>query len=79
MKNIFDFHFHLLFKHLISKKDSGRLPLTSDFKTKGIMSVIDEFMGNAFDSQSSRRWSKIVLWDMVLLHLWRWNMLLQKI
>lgn len=58
MKNIFDFHFHLLFKHLISKKDSGRLPLTSDFKTKGIMSVIDEFMGNAFDSQSSPKMVK---------------------
>ncbi len=53
MKNIFDFHFHLLFKHLISKKDTGRLPLNSNFKTKGLMSVIDEFMGNAFDSQSS--------------------------
>lgn len=53
MKNIFDFHFHLLFKHVISKKDAGRLPISSDFKTKGVMSVIDEFMGNAFDSQSS--------------------------
>ncbi|AYZ11501.1 hypothetical protein EGY05_05975 [Chryseobacterium arthrosphaerae] len=53
MKNIFDLHFHLLFKHLISKKDTGRLPLNSNFKTKGLMSVIDEFMGNAFDSQSS--------------------------
>ncbi|WP_123947388.1 amidohydrolase family protein [Chryseobacterium pennae] len=53
MKNIFDFHFHLLFKHLISKKDTGRLPLSSNFKTKGVMSIIDEFMGNAFDSQSS--------------------------
>lgn len=53
MKNIFDFHFHLLFKHLISKKETGRLPLNSNFKTKGLMSVIDEFMGNAFDSQSS--------------------------
>ncbi len=53
MKNIFDFHFHLLFKHLISIKDNGRLPLDSNFKTKGLMSAIDEFMGNAFDSQSS--------------------------
>lgn len=53
MKNIFDFHFHLLFKHLISKKDTDRLPLHLNFKTKGLMSVIDEFMGNAFDSQSS--------------------------
>lgn len=53
MKNIFDFHFHLLFKHLISTKNNQKLPLSSDFKTKGVMSLIDEFMGNAFDSQSS--------------------------
>ena len=53
MKNIFDFHFHLLFKHLISTKNNLKLPLSADFKTKGVMSLIDEFMGNAFDSQSS--------------------------
>lgn len=53
MKNLFDFHFHLLFKHLISIKNDTNLDLKSDFKTKGIMNVIDELMGNAFDSQSS--------------------------
>ncbi len=58
MKNIFDFHFHLLFKHLISTKNNQRLPLSTDFKTKGVMSLIDEFMGNAFDSQSSPKMVK---------------------
>ena len=54
MKNIFDFHFHLLFKHFISAQSSGeKLSLDKEFKTKGVMSLIDEFMGNAFDGQSS--------------------------
>lgn len=54
MKNIFDFHFHLLFKHFISAQSDGeKLPLSKEFKTKGVMSLIDEFMGNAFDGQSS--------------------------
>ncbi len=54
MKNIFDFHFHLLFKHWISaQKDGSKLPFSKEFKTKGIMAAIDEFMGNAFDGQSS--------------------------
>lgn len=54
MKNIFDFHFHLLFKHWISaQKDGSKLPLSKELKTKGIMGLIDEFMGNAFDGQSS--------------------------
>ena len=54
MKNIFDFHFHLLFKHWISaQKDGSKLPFNKEFKTRGIMSAIDELMGNAFDGQSS--------------------------
>ena len=54
MKNIFDFHFHLLFKHWISaQKDGSKLPFSKEFKTKGMMGLIDEFMGNAFDGQSS--------------------------
>lgn len=54
MKNTFDFHFHLLFKHFISIQRNGqKLPLEKDFKTKGVMAALDELMGNAFDSQSS--------------------------
>lgn len=54
MKNTFDFHFHLLFKHFISVQKNGqKLPLDKDFKTKGVMAALDELMGNAFDSQSS--------------------------
>lgn len=58
MKNIFDFHFHLLFKHFISTRNNQRLPFETDFKTKGVMSVLDELMGNAFDSQSSPKMVK---------------------
>lgn len=54
MKNTFDFHFHLLFKHFISTQKNGqKLPLDKDFKTKGVMAALDELMGNAFDSQAS--------------------------
>jgi microsomal dipeptidase-like Zn-dependent dipeptidase len=48
-QKIFDFHFHLLFKHILMKG----VPLNKDIKVKGIGAVLNELSGGAFDSQSS--------------------------
>ena len=48
-QKIFDFHFHLLFKHILMKD----LPLDEDIKVRGVGAVLDELSGGAFDSQSS--------------------------
>lgn len=46
---IFDFHYHLLFKHYLTDvKD-----ITKPVRTSGITALFDELMGGAFGSQSS--------------------------
>lgn len=49
MENFFDFHYHLLFKHYISKKR----PLTEDIRLTGFVNTLNDIMGGAFESQSS--------------------------
>ena len=49
MEKIFDFHYHLLFKHYISKKR----PLTEDIRLAGFVKTLNDIMGGAFESQSS--------------------------
>lgn len=48
---LFDFHYHLLFKHYISKGQS--LPLDKDLRTDGISQILNDVFGGPFDSQSS--------------------------
>ncbi|MCW3465671.1 hypothetical protein [Chitinophaga nivalis] len=46
---IFDFHFHLLFKHYITlNKD-----VTTEFRTGGVAKLLNDILGGPFDSQSS--------------------------
>ncbi|QDH80273.1 hypothetical protein FKX85_15010 [Echinicola soli] len=52
MQKIFDFHFHLLFKHYIADPKL-KLDFNKDFKTKGVAKVLNDFVGGSFDSQSS--------------------------
>lgn len=49
MEKFFDFHYHLLFKHYISKKP----PLGQDIDLSGFVEVLNDVMGGAFESQSS--------------------------
>jgi len=46
---IFDFHYHLLFKHQVTDQKNISIPV----ETKGITSLFDDLMGGAFSSQSS--------------------------
>lgn len=46
---IFDFHFHLLFKHYLSQE----LPIDESFVTNGMAKVLNDVFGGPFDSQSS--------------------------
>lgn len=52
MQKLFDFHFHLLFKHYIADP-TLKLGLHQNFKTKGLAKVLNDLVGGAFDSQSS--------------------------
>ena len=49
MKNTFDFHFHLLFKHYMTEGFDHKGNVT----TSGIAKILNEVMGGTFDSQSS--------------------------
>lgn len=46
---IFDFHFHLLFKHYLS----NGTPITEQVKTTGLASLLNDLFGGPFNSQSS--------------------------
>ncbi len=46
---IFDFHFHLLFKHYLS----NGTPITQQVKTTGLASLLNDLFGGPFNSQSS--------------------------
>ncbi len=46
---IFDFHYHLLFKHQICTNKN----IETDVKTTGVGAAFNKIMGGAFDSQSS--------------------------
>ncbi|HEU4472821.1 MAG TPA: hypothetical protein VFR58_17120 [Flavisolibacter sp.] len=50
MKKIFDFHYHLLFKHYISDQ---QLQLADDLETRGFAKLLNGILGGPFDSQSS--------------------------
>ncbi|AWW32106.1 hypothetical protein DN752_19275 [Echinicola strongylocentroti] len=52
MQKIFDFHFHLLFKHYIADPKL-KLDVDQGFKTSGVAKVLNELVGGSFDSQSS--------------------------
>jgi len=49
MKNTFDFHFHLFFKHYMTEGFDQKDNVT----TSGIAKILNEVMGGTFDSQSS--------------------------
>jgi microsomal dipeptidase-like Zn-dependent dipeptidase len=54
MENLFDFHFHLLFKHLITvTKNGGKFKLGENVKTTGLAQFLNDIFGGPFDSQSS--------------------------
>jgi microsomal dipeptidase-like Zn-dependent dipeptidase len=54
MDQIFDFHFHLLFKHEIaSKKNGGKYSLSEQVTTTGVAKILNSLIGGSFDSQSS--------------------------
>ncbi|MFX1703490.1 membrane dipeptidase [Chitinophaga sp. CC14] len=46
---IFDFHFHLLFKHYLS----NGTPINEQVKTTGVASLLNDLFGGPFNSQSS--------------------------
>lgn len=46
---IFDFHFHLLFKHYLN----GKLAIDQPFATNGLIKVLNDIFGGPFDSQAS--------------------------
>ncbi|PSL43402.1 hypothetical protein CLV51_10891 [Chitinophaga niastensis] len=46
---IFDFHFHLLFKHYISNNPD----VTVAVRTNGVAKILNDIMGGPFDSQAS--------------------------
>jgi microsomal dipeptidase-like Zn-dependent dipeptidase len=46
---IFDFHFHLLFKHYLS----NGTPINEQVKTSGLASLLNDLFGGPFNSQSS--------------------------
>ena len=48
---IFDFHYHLLFKHYIHEKPEPAL--AANVKTRGLASVLNGIFGGPFNSQSS--------------------------
>jgi hypothetical protein len=49
MKNTFDFHFHLFFKHYVTKGFDQK----DNLITSGIAKLVNGGMGGTFDSQSS--------------------------
>ncbi|WP_205504335.1 hypothetical protein [Rufibacter psychrotolerans] len=54
MEKLFDFHFHLLFKHYIGVDlQRGELDLNEDLKTTGVANLLNDVLGGPFDSQSS--------------------------
>ncbi|WP_207431407.1 membrane dipeptidase [Sabulibacter ruber] len=54
MEKLFDFHFHLLFKHYIGvDAQKGVLALDEDLKTSGVANLLNDLLGGPFDSQSS--------------------------
>lgn len=50
---LFDFHYHLLFKHYISSKNGKRLELDQNLETSGFPNTLNDLFGGPFDSQSS--------------------------
>ncbi|SEW24398.1 amidohydrolase family protein [Chitinophaga arvensicola] len=46
---IFDFHFHLLFKHYLS----NGTPINEQIKTSGVASLLNDLFGGPFNSQAS--------------------------
>lgn len=52
MQKIFDFHFHLLFKHYIADPKL-KLDFSKNFNTTGVAKVLNDLVGGSFDSQSS--------------------------
>src|SRR5262245_14133215 len=53
MEKIFDFHFHLLFKHYVT--DKKKFKANEDVTTSGIGKILNDALGGPFDSQSSPR------------------------
>lgn len=54
MEKLFDFHFHLLFKHLITVNKAGKpFDLGENVQTTGIAQLLNDIFGGPFDSQAS--------------------------
>ncbi|GGF30794.1 amidohydrolase family protein [Echinicola rosea] len=52
MQKLYDFHFHLLFKHYIADPKL-KLDFNKNFQTTGVAKVLNDLVGGSFDSQSS--------------------------
>ncbi|GAB3929509.1 hypothetical protein [Larkinella terrae] len=54
MEKLFDFHFHLLFKHLITVNQAGKkFALNENVRTTGLAQFLNDIFGGPFDSQAS--------------------------
>ena len=64
MTKIFDFHFHMLFKHCITRDKKGKpFPFNEEIKTHAVGAVLNDLFGGPFNSQSSpSQVSESALW-----------------
>jgi len=54
MSRVFDSHFHLLFKHFVTRKPNGtEFGISENVKTTGIGALLNDLFGGPFDSQAS--------------------------